>query len=341
MTSSENKNLVSASGLARKRVFSKAVPSEGEGNLFSQSWFPICFSSDVQPGKVRGEDFLSGRVIVVRGADGVAQVLSAYCPHLGTDLSQGCVIENSVRCPFHHWKFDREGNCVEVHGGATPPRQATLFKYPTMEKYGIIWAFNGEEPLFQLPDLVFPDDELIFKQKPYPVLPVDPWMLCSNPSDLQHLRALHGLVLETDQLEEKVQWSTYSMRYAVQASVVSGDRIDVDATILGTNIFRQVGTMNGRWYCCVIAMGLPGPGKCKPFFVIGTNKPPESDLAATSTWMDSLMDFEMGLLDEDKPILDTAHFRIGVLSKADKVMARYFEYVRTYPRANPGAEFIT
>ena len=142
--------------LSRKRVLGRPIPTEGENGLFSQSWFPLCLSNAVAPNQVRGEDFLDGRVVIFRTASGRAQVLSAYCPHLGADLSVGDVYEDTIRCAFHHWQYDVDGVCTKTRVGDPPPPGACLFKFPTIEKYGLIWAFNGEEPLFALPD----DDDL-------------------------------------------------------------------------------------------------------------------------------------------------------------------------------------
>src|SRR5580658_8243051 len=52
------------------------LPAEGENGVFSKGWFPICTSQEVAPGQIRGEDFLDGRVVVYRGDDGVARVMS-------------------------------------------------------------------------------------------------------------------------------------------------------------------------------------------------------------------------------------------------------------------------
>ena len=178
----------------RKRFLGRPIPTEGENGLFTQSWFPLCLSSQVAPGQIRGEDFLDGRVVVFRGENGVAQVLSAYCPHVGADLSVGDVQENTIRCAFHHWQYDQSGVCVKTGIGDTPPPAACLFPFPTMEKHGLIWAFNGEEPLFDIPDFPYPEDELATKVEAFErVLPVDPWVVCCNTPDMQHIKALHGI----------------------------------------------------------------------------------------------------------------------------------------------------
>src|SRR5690606_12696574 len=61
------------------------VPREGEGGLYTQSWFPVCRSDEVPPGTVIGRPFLGGRIIVWRGMDSIARVAGAYCLHVGAD----------------------------------------------------------------------------------------------------------------------------------------------------------------------------------------------------------------------------------------------------------------
>ena len=54
----------------RKRFRAVPIPAEGENGLFTESWFPICPSFEVPPGKVIGRTFLDGRVVVYRTEDG-------------------------------------------------------------------------------------------------------------------------------------------------------------------------------------------------------------------------------------------------------------------------------
>ena len=43
---------------------------QGDGGLFYQTWYPVCFSKDVAVGQVIGRAFLDGRIVVMRGEDG-------------------------------------------------------------------------------------------------------------------------------------------------------------------------------------------------------------------------------------------------------------------------------
>jgi nitrite reductase/ring-hydroxylating ferredoxin subunit len=325
---------------ARRRILGKPVPAEGENGLFTQSWFPLCLSSEVQKGKILGVDFLDGRVIVVRGEDGVAHVLSAYCPHLGSDLSVGDVVGDTVRCAFHHWQYDHNGVCVKTGVGDLPPPGACLFKFPTAEKHGLIWAFNGEEPLFEIPDFPYPQDDLAMKAGAFAkLLPVDPWVICCNTPDMQHIKALHNITFDQEDPDEEIEWTDHSMLYDFKGKHANGEPIEYRVGIYGTSIFYQSSVFNGRWFGCLAPLGLPRPGQTKTFFVIAARKS-DSDEATTEAFIDFAIDLEKKVVSEDVPILQTIRFRPGTLTKSDKTLAKFLQYVRNYPRAHPSAEFI-
>ena len=72
---------------------------------FHQSWFPIALANELGTGAVIGRDFLGTRVILYRDPAGKALVQSAYCPHLGADLSVGQLVDGQIRCAYHHWRL--------------------------------------------------------------------------------------------------------------------------------------------------------------------------------------------------------------------------------------------
>ena len=137
----------------------RSLPAEGEDGLYSQTWYPVCLAEEIDTG-IFGRDFLGGRIIAFRDSSGEACVSSAFCAHLGVDLQCGELIDGLVRCPYHHFYYDGSGKAVKVGNGEPPPAAARLFRYPTVEKYGLIFAFNGIEPSFDVPAFSLPDDEI-------------------------------------------------------------------------------------------------------------------------------------------------------------------------------------
>ena len=118
------------------------------GALMRQHWLPLCLSEEVAetdgaPVRARllGED-----LVVFRDTQGRLGVLGEFCPHRGASLSFGRNEECGLRCLYHGWKFDVEGNAVDM--SSEPPGSAMLKAikqkaYPARESGGFVWIWMG------------------------------------------------------------------------------------------------------------------------------------------------------------------------------------------------------
>src|ERR1039457_2542922 len=97
----------------RRRRGDGFVPQDAEHG-YHDAWYPIATSPDLVQGQLLGVPTLNGRAVAFRDDAGKPAVLSAYCRHLGADLSTGELRDGCVRCPFHHWTYDASGMCVEI-----------------------------------------------------------------------------------------------------------------------------------------------------------------------------------------------------------------------------------
>ncbi len=99
------------------------------GELFRRYWQPACLSielpeKDGAPIRVRmlGED-----LIAFRDTNGRVGLVDAYCPHRRAPLFFGRNEECGLRCVYHGWKFDVDGNCVDLPSEpATSPMKNTI-----------------------------------------------------------------------------------------------------------------------------------------------------------------------------------------------------------------------
>jgi nitrite reductase/ring-hydroxylating ferredoxin subunit len=323
-----------------RRPLSPPIPGEGECELFSQSWFPICLSADLQPGGVIGVDFLDGRVIAFRGAGGHAQVLSAYCVHLGADLSLGRVVGDRIRCAFHEWEYDATGTCAATGCGDEVPSQARVFCFPTHEKHGIVWAFNGEQPLFEIPDHGFTEHRLAMRVMAFPqILAVDPWVVAAHTPDVNRF-CIGGKFEFLTPPAKQVVTTANSFSYRLHARLQTGNIYDVWEHIHGTNIFLQLGTLDGREFFWLTAYGLPRPGTTSACFAYGTPIAEGEDREEAEAFLEKAASLIMNVWGQDSDVVTTARFKPGLLTRTDEVLARYLNYVRNYPRAHPAAEFL-
>ena len=304
---------------------------------FHASWYAIARADEVAPGQVVGRDFLEGRAIVYRGESGRVSVMSAYCRHLGADLGVGKVIGEEVRCAFHHWQYGADGKCSRIPAADKIPKAARLFKFPTAEKWGLIWAFNGEKPLFEVPDFAgFQEAQLEYRTIEAFDLPVEPWVPFTNSMDFQHLRVLHGLKIDFD--PKQIQVGDYRIQYDVRFEDPNLGVFDQRIRVTGTNTIALAGKLNGMSVCSM-ATGTPTPdGRTIGWMVTAT---PRSEAGPEQRAQQLMVGeaFFKRLIEEDTPVLSTAHFHEGVLIEADRALAMFFQYVKRFPRARPAARF--
>ncbi|MBP2401170.1 hypothetical protein [Streptomyces syringium] len=216
-----------------------------------------------------------------------------------------------------------------------------MFRFPAVERHGIVWAFNGEKPLFDIPHLPYEQDELLLRHTVLDEAPVDPWLIAAQTMDVQHFLLQHGFTFgDPNDPNDEVTATGYSMGYPLRFDTPDGSRLDLRVDIHGTNIFRQTGTLDGRWFCWLTALRPVRPGVSRPYFVLGARRA-GADAAADEAFLDRAAGVMAGMLADDAPVLLTLRFRPGLLTRSDRALARYLEYVRKYPRDNPARDHIT
>lgn len=302
-------------------------PAEAGG--YHQSWFPVALASEVVAGRPVGRDVLGTRVVIYRDAAGRAVVQGAYCPHLGADLSVGEVIGGQIRCAYHHWRFDCAGTCVDIPAGDRIPRGARIPTFPSAEAWGLVWLFNGTEPTFPVPGIPGVEERELACESHYRgTRAVDPWVSVSNGVDFQHLRTLHGLsAVDPD----AVTVGPHSLEYRIEAP-----HFVQHGRITGVNVFAQRLSMAGEDVYMLFGGAPIEHGRTMGFYAYGV-RPDHGDGGpeAVPGRLATLRGFVERLIGEDAPVLDTIRFRPRTLVASDRHLARFFKYVRQFPRAIP------
>lgn len=129
------------------------------GQLMRRHWTPVCLVEQVSepdgaPVKARifGED-----LVVFRDTQGQVGVMDAYCPHRRASLVYGRNEDGGLRCLYHGWKMDVQGQVLEM--SSEPAASGLVEKvkhkaYPTREWGGFVWAYMG--PADSVPEFVPP-----------------------------------------------------------------------------------------------------------------------------------------------------------------------------------------
>jgi phthalate 4,5-dioxygenase len=136
-------------------------PGTPMGDLLRRFWMPALLSEELPerdgpPKKIKilGEDLLA-----FRASDGRVGIVEPHCPHRGANLYYGRNEECGIRCAFHGWKFDIDGNCIDLP--TSPPESSykdtiKLLAYPTRERGDMVWVYMGpRETMPELPQFEF------------------------------------------------------------------------------------------------------------------------------------------------------------------------------------------
>lgn len=133
-----------------QRVRGGAHNTEGAellpGTIIPDHWYGMLESSKVKDRPV-GIRRMGTNLVLWRDAKDKLTVALDRCPHRGSKLSQGFVLEGRIECPYHGFQFDGTGQCRLVPAnppGKRMPGGLKLTTYPSREEEGIIWVWWGE-----------------------------------------------------------------------------------------------------------------------------------------------------------------------------------------------------
>ena len=173
---------------------------------FPRGWFMVADAEELQD-KPIGVRFFGQDFAIYRGKSGRVVMLDAYCPHMGTHLAKnttsyvvkdGTQIEgDSIRCPYHAWRFGPDGKCNDIPYASRIPQAACVTSWPVVERAGAIFVWHdpeGKEPDYDLPEFSQWDDPswVRWKFDHLGELAVHPQEILDNMADFGHMVPVHG-----------------------------------------------------------------------------------------------------------------------------------------------------
>ena len=109
-----NESIESAHGLPNECYLNGPYSKIERKKIFEDKWVTIGVASSVpNPGDVKPFDLLGIPLIIIRDKKNQVRVFHNVCSHRGYKLiHETCSLKNVLRCPYHSWSYDFEGNLI-------------------------------------------------------------------------------------------------------------------------------------------------------------------------------------------------------------------------------------
>jgi 5,5'-dehydrodivanillate O-demethylase len=130
-------------------------PGTPAGELLRRYWHPVAVAGELTEEKpIKAVKILDEELVVFRDKTGRYGLVGEHCPHRSASLAFGRVDQEGIRCPYHGWKFDGAGKCLEqpAEPEGSTFKERTRHRAYLLEKLGgLLFAYMGPEPKPLLP----------------------------------------------------------------------------------------------------------------------------------------------------------------------------------------------
>lgn len=238
---------------------------------YPRGWF-MAGASDEATTAPLAVRFFGQDMVLYRGQSGRVFLVEAYCPHMGTHLAKNTssyvvrdkehVEGDSIRCPYHGWRFGPDGKCNDIPYSPAPiPKAACLKSWQLIERAGCIWMWHDSEggaPDYDLPAFENYENPAWVKWKIDHLgeLVCHPQEIVDNMTDKGHLGPVHGSV---DMVRFENEFSDHVVRQILSAGhktlTTSSEPMTNDTWYTGPGILQS--TMEGEMPSLILITHTP------------------------------------------------------------------------------------
>jgi len=124
------------------------------------NWYIACLSQELKSNEALKRVIYDTPLALFRDKNGRPAALLDRCVHRGAQLSLGYYDQGELRCPYHGWKYNSQGEVTEIPSEGQGPckgrHQQRAFK--AIEQDGAVWVWMGDgEPKTETPPWRFPN----------------------------------------------------------------------------------------------------------------------------------------------------------------------------------------
>jgi phenylpropionate dioxygenase-like ring-hydroxylating dioxygenase large terminal subunit len=257
------------------------------------------------------------------------------------------VVGDSIRCPYHGWEYGPDGRCTKVPGTKCAPEGARQRTFAAEARHGLVFLFNGPEPLFPLPFFLGEDPARLVAGRPFSFAADCSWpMLASHAFDTQHFLSVHDRELigapEIDEPAPFARRNRYTARVTGTGPfdrllrVFAGRTVAISITTFGGSLFFLTGSFRRAASCFMIAARPVGPDRCHVDGVcFARTRGTLLDALTVPVVLAVRRVFTRGYLAHESEILQHTRYQPWALTEVDADLVGYFRWQAALPKDAP------
>ena len=201
----------------QNELLTQTGPGTPMGQMFRSYWMPALLAeelpeNDCPPVRVK---LLSERLVAFRDSKGRYGLMDEFCAHRGVSLWFGRNEEGGLRCPYHGWKYDVTGQCIEVPSEPVESgfcNKIKLTSYPLVKIGAVLWTYMGpadkKPPLPEWEFAIVPEEQSFTSKR----LQESNWLQAMEGGiNSSHVSFLHRGDLGSDPLFKGAKGNQYNL----------------------------------------------------------------------------------------------------------------------------------
>ena len=174
-------------------------PGTPMGALLRRYWMPVATAGEMRDRWTKRVRIMGEDLVLFKDRSSKFGLIGEFCPHRRASLAYGIPETDGIRCPYHGWKFDGTGQCLDQ---PNEPESSTFKEriknvgYPVSEMGGMLWGYLGPLPAPLIPRFDGFVAEGAIRHVGEAVVPCNWLQIMENSLDPVHTEWLHGLLYE-------------------------------------------------------------------------------------------------------------------------------------------------
>ena len=188
----------------RYATLTRVGPGAPMGKYMRFFWQPVAASVELRIDPLRVK-LLGEELVLFRTPAGKLGLVQERCEHRSASLACGMIENDGIRCAYHGWKYNMDGQCVETPAERPDSKLKERIKIPSYEVQelgGLVWAWLGKKPAPLLPRFEYLVGEQYDHDMTISKMPCNWLQIAENNMDPHHVEYLH--MMYTNYLHKRI-----------------------------------------------------------------------------------------------------------------------------------------